>query len=112
LLRIREKLSFREEAFHLVLAGGVGVIGGLVNLAFFYATETVMLIFMRRQGDPVQIAQAMGALERVAVPTIGALAAGLILFWWLRVVGQQGDSNRLVVVVAGDGRLPLRPAIV
>ena len=33
-LRWREKLVLKEEAFHLVLAGLVGVIGGLVNLAF------------------------------------------------------------------------------
>ena len=41
LLRIREKLRFSEEAFHLLLAGCVGVLGGLVNLLFYYATESV-----------------------------------------------------------------------
>jgi len=48
LLRIREKLRFSEAAFHLVLAGGVGVIGGMVNLFFYYATESVKLLFLRR----------------------------------------------------------------
>ena len=38
-LRVRERLRFSEEAFHLLLAGGVGVIGGLVNICFYYATE-------------------------------------------------------------------------
>jgi len=47
-LRIREKIRFSEEAFHLVLAGVVGVIGGLVNLLFYYATESVKLLFLRR----------------------------------------------------------------
>jgi len=32
-----KKIRFSEEAFHLVLAGGVGVLGGLVNLFFYYA---------------------------------------------------------------------------
>jgi hypothetical protein len=27
-LRIRERIRFSEEAFHLLLAGGVGIIGG------------------------------------------------------------------------------------
>jgi chloride channel protein, CIC family len=112
LLRIREKIRFSEEAFHLVLAGGVGVIGGLVNLFFYYATESVKLLFLRRPGDPAEIAEMMRPWERVVTPTLGAMCAGLILYWGLRLVGQQGSSNLLEVVVAGDGRLPLRTALV
>ena len=32
---LRQFLHFSEEAFHLLLAGGVGVLGGLANLAFY-----------------------------------------------------------------------------
>ena len=49
-LRWRERLVIREEAFHLLLAGFVGVIGGLVNLLFYH---TVHLI---QPGDPVEFA--------------------------------------------------------
>ena len=112
LLRIREKFLFSEAAFHLVLAGGVGVIGGLVDLFFYYATESVKLFFLRRPGDIVEVAEMLGKLERVIMPTLGGLCAGLILYWGLRLVGQRGSSNLLEVVVAGDGRLPLRTAIV
>jgi hypothetical protein len=41
MLHWREKLVFNEEAFHLLLAGIIGIIGGSVNLFFFYAGETV-----------------------------------------------------------------------
>ncbi len=112
LLRIREKFWFSEEAFHLVLAGGVGVIGGLVNLFFYYATESVKFLFLRRPGDPAEIAEMVGNAERLIMPTAGGLCAGLILYWGLRLVGQQGSSNLLEVVVAGDGRMPLRTAVV
>ncbi len=112
LLRIREKIRFSEEAFHLVLAGGVGVIGGLVNLFFYYANESTKLLFFRRPGDPAEIAEMMNGWERLIFPTLGGLIAGLILFWGLRLVGPQGSSNLLEVVVAGDGRLPLRTAVV
>jgi len=111
-LEIREKIRFSEEAFHLVLAGGVGVIGGLVNLFFYYATEWVKTLFLRRPGDPVEVAEMMPHWERVVIPTLGGLAAGLVLYWGLRLVGPQGSSNLLEVVVAGDGRLPFRSAIV
>ena len=111
-LRIREKIRFSEEAFHLVLAGGVGVLGGLVNLAFYYAIESVKHLILRRPGDPVEVAEMIVGWERLVIPTLGGLAAGLVLHWGLRLVGKQGSTNLMEVIVAGDGRLPLRTAVV
>jgi CIC family chloride channel protein len=111
-LRWREKLQFREEALHLALAGCVGVIGGLVNLFFFYAIEFVKLSVLRRPGDPVEVAEEMAAWQIVLIPTVGGLVAGLVLHWGLRLVGRQGASNLLEVVVAGDGKLPFRTNLV
>jgi len=105
-LGLREKLVLREEAFHLVLAGLVGVIGGLVNLFFFHAVHLI------QPGDPVEFAQWLPNWERVLLPALGGLAAGLVLHWGLRLVGPQGSSNLLEVVVAGDGRLPFRTELV
>ena len=112
LLRIRQKIRFSEEAFHLILAAGVGVIGGLVNVFFFYATESVKLLFLHRPGDIVEVAKMMDGWQRIVTPAAGGLVAGLILYWGLRVVGRQGTSNLLEVVVAGDGRLPFRTALI
>lgn len=111
-LRVREKIHFSEEAFHLVLAGGVGVLGGLVNLFFYYATESVKLLFMRSPGEPGEIAEMMVKWQRVLTPTLGGLCAGLVLSWGLRLAGPQRSTNLLEVVVAGDGRLPLRNGLV
>jgi len=102
----------REEAFHLLLAGGVGVIGGLVNLFYYHATEHVKWLFLRRPGDPAEVAEMMAKWERVLIPTLGGLVAGLVLHWGLRLVGRQGSTNLLEVVVAGDGRLPFRSGMV
>ena len=107
-LRLRERLEFKEEAFHLILAGIVGLIGGLVNLGFYYATDWVKQLFLLAPGDPVEVAEMMGRWQRVLIPTFGGLAAGLVLYWGLRLVGKQGSTNLLEVVVAGDGRLPFR----
>ncbi|HVV00798.1 MAG TPA: chloride channel protein, partial [Verrucomicrobiae bacterium] len=115
-LRIREKFRFSEEAFHLVLAGGVGVMGGLINLVFYYATESVKELLLRRPGGPVEIAEIIRDSghywQLVAIPTAGGLLAGLVLYWGLRLVGPQGSSNLLEVIVAGDGRLPFRNAMI
>lgn len=111
-LQVREKLRFSEEAFHLVLAGGVGVIGGLVNLLFQYATELSRMFFLRQPGELVEVAERMQPWQRVLTPTLGGLCAGLVLYWGLRLAGPQRSSNLLEVVVAGDGRLPFRSAII
>jgi CIC family chloride channel protein len=107
-LHWRGKIVFKEEALHLALAGIVGVIGGLVNVFFFYAGEMVQRIFLSQPGDPVQAAEMFTASQRLLVPTLGGLAAGLILHFGFRWVGPQGSSDLLEVVVAGDGRLPFR----
>ena len=111
-LQLREKFVLREEALHLALAGVVGVLGGLVNLFFFYGIEHVKLFFLRQPGDPVVVAEMMAGWERVLIPTAGGLVAGLVLHWGLRMVGRQGSTNLLEVVVAGDGKLPLRSGLV
>ena len=111
-LRIRERIRFNEEAFHLLLAGGVGVIGGLVNICFYYATESVRVFFLRQPGELVEVAEKMVPWQRVLTPTIGGLCAGLVLHWGLRMAGPLRSSNLLEVVVAGDGRLPFRSGVV
>lgn len=107
-LRWRQKLVLEEEAFHLLLAGVVGVLGGLVNLFFFWAGEMVQRTFLAQSGDPVQTAQMLTTTQRLLVPTLGGLAAGFILYLGFRLIGRQGSSDLLEVVVAGDGRLPFR----
>lgn len=107
-LRWREKLVLKEDALHLALAGIIGVIGGLVNLFFFYAGEMVQRVFLSQTGDPAETAEMFTTPQRLLVPTLGGLAAGLILHWGHRLVGPQGSSDLLEVVVAGNGRLPFR----
>ena len=80
-LRIREKVRFSEEAFHLLLAGAVGVMGGLVNLLFYRATESVKLLFLRSPGDPIEVAEVMQHWQRVLTPALGGLCAGLVLYY-------------------------------
>jgi chloride channel protein, CIC family len=105
-LQWREKLVLKEEAFHLILAGTVGVIGGVVNLIFYEAVHFI------QPGNIVEVAERLPDWQRVLLPTLGGLAAGLILHWGLRFVGKQGPTNLIEVVVAGDGRLPTRTDLV
>src|SRR2546427_2678564 len=112
LLRIREKLRLSEETLHLLLAGGVGIIGGLVNLIFYRCTDILKEVALRHQGDLVEIAEALNWWQLLLAPTAGGLAAGLVLHWGVPWAGKRDTSNLLEVVAAGDGRLPFRHALV
>lgn len=111
-LAIREKLRFSEEAFHLLLAGMVGVIGGATNLVFYACVDVVQVAIFARHRDLVEMAEILNWWQRLFIPAVGGLAAGLVLYWGLRFAGRQGSTNFLEVVVAGDGRLPFRSAVV
>lgn len=110
-LALRDRLRITEETFHLVLAGTVGVIGGLTNWAFYVAIKFVMAFALRNRGDVVEVAEIMAPWQRVITPAFGGLAAGLVLYWGLRLVSNQGASNIVEVVTAGDGRLRIRSAM-
>jgi chloride channel protein, CIC family len=112
LLKIREKLRLREETFNLVLAGGVGIIGGLTNLAFYFGVRFLTGFMAEEPGELEEVAALLAPAYRFVIPVIGGLGAGLILVFGLRYVGPQGPSNLLEVVVAGDGRLRFRSALV
>ena len=112
LLDLRERWRPSEATFHFLLAALVGIIGGLANLTFYYGIEWLKFLALRHPGDPVEIAEMFDGWARFAAPALGALAAGLILHWGLHLVGLQGSTNLLEVVVAGDGRLPLRTVLI
>ncbi len=112
-LRVREKLVLSEEALHLLLAGGVGVIGGLVNLVFYSAVEGVQSLFSKYLGHPFTgVATGLDTPFRVLAPMLGGLGAGLILYYGVRFAGRYKTTNLLEVVVAGDGRLPFRVGVI
>ena len=101
LLLIRERVRINEEAFHLLLAAGVGVIGGLTNWAYWGANKLIQWLALGGTGDILTFFQRLTVWQRLLIPTVGGLLAGLVLLWGLRLIGNPGLSNLLEVVVAG-----------
>ncbi len=111
ILILRDRLRMSEETVSMVAAVVVGVIGGLTNLAYHVVNQLTKWLVLGQTGDLLEIARSLAPWQRVLVPTVGAVAAGLVLHMGLRLMGNPGLSNLLEVVVAGDGRLRMRPAL-
>jgi CIC family chloride channel protein len=112
-LQVRQRLRLSEEAMHLLMAGVVGLMGGVINVLFYVAIEGAQTLFLRHPGQTiVEVARLLSPPWRLLTPALGGLAAGAVLHWGLRLVGKQRSTNLLEVVVAGDGRLPFRSGIV
>lgn len=112
LLKIRERLRFSEETLHLIFAGIVGVLGGFTNYLFVRCVENLQFFSLGLKGDLVEVAYSLLEWQRLLIPALGGIGAGLVLYWGLRMAGPQGASNVLEVVVTGDGRLRMRSALV
>ena len=107
-LILRDWIRLSEEAVNLLIAGVVGLVAGLTKWAYLGANQLIQWAVLGQAGDLLEIAEHLPAWQRVIAPTAGGLAAGLILYWGLKLIGTPGLSNLLEVVVAGDGRLSLR----
>ncbi|HEY1170956.1 MAG TPA: chloride channel protein [Verrucomicrobiae bacterium] len=116
-LRIRQRVRVSEETFHLILAGCIGVLGGLINLVFYLCIEfllkQVKRLTLGHGDDVMEVVEAWDPWVRFLIPAAGALAAGLVLHWGLQLIGRVAHSTNLLEAVgAGDGRLRLRPTII
>ena len=112
LLLIRERFRLSEETFHIILAGAVGVLGGVTNLVYYDLSQAVQWLVFGATGDLPVLAKALEGWQKLLLPALGMLTAGLVLYLGLRLIANPGLTNLLEVVVAGDGRLPLRASLV
>ena len=111
-LLIRERFRLNEDALHLILAGIVGVIGGATSLVYHALNQSIKWVAFGQPGDFLEIARSVEPWKLIVIPTVGGLAAGLVIYFGLRLIGNPGLSNLLEVIAAGDGRLPVRSALV
>jgi CIC family chloride channel protein len=112
-LQVRERVVLSEEAMHLLMAGVVGLMGGVIDVLFYLSIEGVQALACGHPGQTiVEVSRQLSPFWRVLIPTLGGLAAGSVLFWGLRLSGKSRTTNLLEVVVAGDGRLAGRLGLV
>jgi hypothetical protein len=50
-LQVRERLWLSQEALHLLMAGVVGLMGGVINVLFYLSIEGAQDLFLRHPGQ-------------------------------------------------------------
>lgn len=110
-VKIRHRLTIREEVANLLLAVVVGIVGGLANLAFHRSEEFFKTIIFNQHNEISEIANSLPWWQRLITPALGGLAAGLVLYFAIKLTKKGTVSNFLEAVVAGDGRLPFRAGL-
>jgi CIC family chloride channel protein len=139
LIRIRvwlsEKVRFSDLQATLLWAAVVGFLGAWTSIGFREGTEWLHQCFTGRQvmeevvhppqpGNPlashsghgeigyVESFAAMPQWQRVAVPVLGGLLAGLTLYLGNRLQARTKSTDYMEAVVVGDGNLSVKASLV
>jgi len=96
----------------LLWAGLVGFLGGLISLGFRQAIHGVQWLLTGHSGSLVQIALDLPPWQRLLVPTVGGLLAGLALQLGARLTRGQPSTDFMEAVVVGDGIIRSRSSVV
>jgi len=116
LLRLRVWLAdvLRLGELHgtLFWAGLVGFIGGVTSLIFRGGIHEIQWILTRHAGSLVETAFNLPPWQRLLVPAIGGMLAGLVIHLGMRLVKGQSSTDYMEAIALGDGVIRLRSTLV
>lgn len=98
--------------WQLIWAGVIGVVGGLCSTAFRQAIFATQWLLTGHTGTFVSIALSLAGWQRLVIPALGGLAAGLILHLGRGFSRSNQPVDYLEAVAVGDGTIPVRPSLI
>src|SRR5688572_29084061 len=103
----------REDALFFVLCGVVGIVGSLVGAGFRMAADLTLKVLLGEDDSFLAGMKALEPWQKVAVPALGALLAGFVL-WMARSdpASSQGVPDVMEVVLLGKRRTRVRSVLV
>lgn len=111
-LWVTEVLKPREVQVTLFWAGIVGVTGGLLSVMFRKGIDAFQYLFTHHHGTVVEVAASLPNWERLLIPTIGGLLAGLIIMSGTRLAPGQSSTDFMEAVVLRDGVIRTRSTLI
>lgn len=111
-LRIRLLEAFRLSRIQPVLLWAVlvGLFGAFSTFAFRECIAGLQWLLTRHPGSMVGMALNLNPIERLMLPALGGLAAGLLLTWAKKISSVQ-RSDYMEAIAVGDGHLPVRHSL-
>jgi CIC family chloride channel protein len=91
-------------------AFAAGLLGSFGTVAFRLAGHALQSIFLGANRDIVAAFAELDWWERLLIPTVGGVLAGLVLLFAHRLRGRKTDYMEAVVV--GDGHVPVQQSVV
>jgi len=109
-LRLWSWLRPSDRQALLWLAFAAGLLGSIGTIAFRLAARGLQAIFTGAHGDIVATFAALDWWQRLLIPTVGGVLAGIVLLFTRRLHGTK-STDYMEAVVVGDGHVPVRPSL-
>lgn len=110
-LRLVSRLAPSERHVPLLWAVIVGFLGAAAALLFIWGTYGVQwLLTGGMMGEQVETFEHLQIWQRLLVPTVGGLVAGLLIMFTERVLRRRA-LDYMEAVALGDGILPVRSSL-
>jgi CIC family chloride channel protein len=96
----------------LFWAAGAGILGALTALGFRWGIDIVHLVLTGTAEGMVDSFRELQWWERLGVPAVGGLLAGLVLLFGKRLHRGESSTDYMEAILIGSGKIPLRATIV
>jgi len=110
--RLAEPLRPRDVHVTLFWAGVVGFVAACVSALFRGSSLAVSELLWGAPGNLVDVAASSSTLRMLLVPTLGGLAAGLLLDYGARRFRGKPSRDFMEAVSIGDGTIHVGPTLV
>jgi CIC family chloride channel protein len=111
-LWIIEKLSPSPWQETLCWAAVAGVLGALSSLLFRGGVDLLHRLMTGDSGGMVDSFRDLEWWQRLAVPAVGGLMAGLVLLFGKRLHRGQSSTDYMEAILIGSGEIPVRATLV
>ncbi|MFZ5494720.1 MAG: ClcB-like voltage-gated chloride channel protein [Verrucomicrobiota bacterium] len=111
-LWIVEKLRPSPWQETLAYAAMAGVLGALAALLFRHGVELIHHVLTGTGIGMVDSFRELDWWQRLAVPAVGGLMAGLVLLFGKRLHRGQSSTDYMEAILIGSGELPVRASVV
>lgn len=111
-LWILEKLKPSPWQETLAFAAVAGMLGALTALAFRGGVDVAHRVLTGNTEGIVDSFRQLEPWQRLAIPAVGGLMAGLVLLFGQRLHRGQSSTDYMEAILIGSGQVPARPSIV